>query len=83
MWPATVDTAVLVLNFSYVLIVLALILRDILWLRDAWTGGQVFMIMYGILSNEPVILAGAQDATRTRGRNLVLEAIFSQIEMPH
>lgn len=57
MWPDTVDTTVLLLNLSYVLIAVALILRDILWLRAAWTGGQVCMIAYSVLINEPVIMA--------------------------
>ena len=57
MWLDSIDTTVLILNFSYILIAVALIVRDILWLRTAWTGGQVCMIVYGFLSNEPVIMA--------------------------
>lgn len=50
-------TTVIILNCSYVFIALALLLRDILWLRAAWTAGQVCMILYGLLSLEPVIMA--------------------------
>lgn len=57
MWSDDIPSAVIILNCSYVLIAFALVLRDILWLRAAWTGGQVCMIVYAVLSNEPVIMA--------------------------
>ncbi|HIJ72911.1 MAG TPA: cyclic nucleotide-binding domain-containing protein [Candidatus Hydrogenedentes bacterium] len=57
MWFDSTGTTVLILNSSYILVAVALILRDIFWLRTAWTGGQVCMIAYGFLSNQPVILA--------------------------
>ncbi len=57
MWLDDINASVLILNFSYVLIAVALILRNILWLRAAWTGGQLCMIAYGVLAGEPVIIA--------------------------
>jgi CRP-like cAMP-binding protein len=50
-----VNTTVLLLNGSYILIALALILRDVLWLRTAWAGGQVCMIAYSLVIHQPVM----------------------------